>query len=204
MNSLFYLEKSGNGTKEINIKTKMMQHRVLFLDSDVDTESVTELYQAMLLLSLESPKPITLVINSHGGSINDGLCLVDIMKTLPCDVVTVCTGIAASMGAVLLAAGTKGKRYILPHSKSMIHEPLIRNGVGGSCSSVLATSQSLVKSKELINSLLADYCSKSIEEIDKATSFDNFLDAEETVDFGLADEIIDENKLYNILTGKGE
>ena len=204
MNDLYYLEKCAGGTKEINIKNKMMQHRVLFLDSKVDTESVTSLYQAMLLLSLESPKPITLIINSPGGSVSDGLCLIDIMKTLPCEVITVCTGLAASMGAVLLAAGTKGRRYILPHSKSMIHEPLISSGVGGSCSSILATSQSLVKTKEIINGLLADYCGKTVEEIDEATSFDNFLDAQETVAFGLADEIIDNTKLYTILTGKGE
>lgn len=201
MNDLYFLEKSSSGTKEINLKTKMMENRVLYLDDEVNSSTINELCQAMLLLSLESPKPITLVINSPGGSISDGLLLIDTMAAIPNDVITVATGLAASMGAVILAAGTK--RYTLRHSKTMIHEPLLRNGVAGSCSSIQATAESIAKTKKLINELLAGFCNKSIKAVEKATSFDNYLDAAESVKFGLCDEIIEDEKLYTILTGKG-
>ena len=204
MNNLFYLEKSSEGTKEINLKTKMMDNRVLFLDGEVNKESVMELCQAMLIMSTESPAPITLVINSPGGSISDGLALLETMRCLPCEVITVCFGMAASMGAVLLAAGARGKRYILRHSKTMIHETLISNGIGGSCSSIASTSQNLIKTKELINRLLADFCEKSIEEIDEATAYDNHLNTEESVEFGLCDRILENRELYTVLIGKGE
>ena len=204
MSNLYFLEKSAAGTKEINLKTKMMDNRVLFLDGEVNRESVMELCQAMLIMAMESTAPITLVINSPGGSVSDGLALLETMHSLPCEVVTVCYGIAASMGAVLLAAGTKGKRFILRHSKTMIHEPLISNGIGGSCSTIASTSQNLIKTKELINRLLADFCEKSIEEIDEATAYDNHLDTEESVEFGLCDRILENRELYTVLIGKGE
>ena len=134
-------------------------------------------------------KKLRLFINSPGGSVTAGLAMLDAMTAYPYELSVFCTGLAASMGAVLLAGGRVGHRYILPHSKVMIHEPLIAGGLGGSATSIQRTAESIIETKKVLNSLLAKFTGRTVEEIDKCTAFDNFFNAEEAIEFGLCDKI---------------
>jgi ATP-dependent Clp protease protease subunit len=133
---------------------------------------------------------INLYINSGGGEVNAGLMLYDVLQDIKTPINTYCIGMAASMAAVILAGGQKGRRFILPHSKTMIHEPLIAGGAGGSASSIKNIADSILETRSICNSILAKHTGKSIEEIDNATSFDNYMNAEESVAFGLCDSIV--------------
>ena len=139
----------------------------------------------------ESSEPIDIYLNSPGGSVNAGMVIYDVIQALegkvPINIY--CIGMAASMGAIILAGGHKGHRYILPHSKCMIHEPLISGGLGGSATSIKKTADSILETKAITNGVLAKHTGKTLEEIDKATAFDNYMNAEESVEFGLCDEI---------------
>ena len=147
----------------------------------------------MQLLSLQADgnAEIDIYINSPGGEVNAGLAIYDMIRVCPAPINMYCIGLAASMGALLFSAGEKGRRYILPHSKVMIHEPLIPRGVGGSASSIKSTADSILKTRELLNGILARNTRKTVEEIDKATDHDNFMTAEEAISFGLCDTITD-------------
>ena len=136
-------------------------------------------------------EPIDIYINSPGGSVNAGLVIYDIIQGLDGEIPIniYCIGMAASMGAVLLAGGQKGRRFILPHSKCMIHEPLIQKGIGGSATSIKETADSILETKAIICEILAKHTGKTTEEIDKDISFDNFMNAEKAVEYGICDEI---------------
>lgn len=203
MQNTYYIQKSANGTSQVTLSSKLFEHRVIFINEVIDAESVNNYIQQLLVLAMEdSKKPITLLINSPGGVIQDGLALVDVMDSIPCKIKTISVGLAASMGAIILAAGNE--RYITEKSQVMIHEPLISNGIGGSCSTILSTANSLLAKKEQINSLLQRYTGKSAEEVDKATNHDNYMSAEEALDFGIVDKILDETTLYNTILGGNE
>ena len=198
----YYLERSSHGTSSISLESVLMEKRLVFVDKPVDSESINEIIKQILILSsANKDEPITLILNTPGGSITDGLALVDVIKSCPCTIRGVSLGIAASMGAIILASCSKGYRYITEHSRVMLHEPLIQNSVGGSCSSIQATAEALLERKKLINKLLCEYTEKDAKTINKATSFDNYLGAEAAVSLGICDEVLSNDRLFEILKG---
>ena len=183
-------EESANGIREVSLRTKHFTNGRLFLTGEV-TENMANNFVSELLYLVEKGDPVDIYINSPGGSVNAGLVIYDVLQAC-CEKIEInlyCIGMAASMGAVILAGGKKGHRFILPHSKVMIHEPLIAGGMGGSASSIKKTADSILETKAITNGILAKHTGKSIEEIDEATSFDNFMNAKEAVEFGICDEI---------------
>lgn len=198
----YYLERTTNGTSSISLESVLMEQRLVFLDKPVDSESINEIIKQILVLSyVNKDEPITLIINCPGGNISDGLALVDVIKSCPCAIRGVSLGLAASMGAIILASCSKGFRYVTEHSRVMVHEPLIQSSVGGSCSQIQATAEALLERKKLINKLLCEYTGKDTKTINKATSFDNYLSAEAAVKLGLCDEVLSNEKLFDILKG---
>ena len=183
-------EKSYNTITTIPIDSKLFEKGHIFLEDEITSKSAEEIKKQIMYLLIHNDKPIYLHIDSPGGDITAGLMLYDIIQEYSERFYLVCTGRACSMAAVLLACGKKGHRFILENSEAMIHEPLIANSFSGNCSSIEATSKRLIEKKVLINKLLAKHTGKSINEIDKQTSFDNYLTAEETTGLGLADKII--------------
>ena len=198
----YYLERTSHGTSSISLESVLMEKRLVFVDKPVDSESINEIIKQILILSsANKDEPITLIINTPGGSITDGLALVDVIKSCPCTIRGVSLGIAASMGAIILASCSKGYRYITEHSRVMLHEPLIQSSVGGSCSSIQATAEALLERKKLINKLLCEYTEKDPKTINKATSFDNYLSAQAAVSLGICDEVLSNDRLFEILKG---
>lgn len=183
-------EETCSGVREIALRTKHFTHGKLFLLGEV-TETMANNFVSELLYLVEKGNPIDIYINSPGGSVNAGLVIYDVIQACleKIEINMYCIGMAASMGAVILAGGQKGHRFILPHSTIMIHEPLILGGVGGSATSIKRTSDSILETKQIINSILAKHTGKTIKAIDKATSYDNFMNAKEAVSFGICDEI---------------
>ena len=179
-------EESFNGMREITLKTKHFTKGKLFLTGEV-TEDMANNFVSELLYLVEKGQPVDIYINSPGGSVNAGLVIYDVIQA--CEGNMYCIGMAASMGAVILAGGQKGRRFILPHSKVMIHEPLISGGMGGSATSIKRTADSILETKAITNGILAKHTGKTVKEIDKATAFDNFMNAKEAVEFGICDEI---------------
>ena len=174
----------------VDIYTRLGVERILFLGSEVNDAVANSLVAQMLYLDSEdSSKPIYLYINSPGGSVTAGLAIYDTMQFVKSDVVTICVGLAASMGAFLLAAGTKGKRLALPHSRIMIHQPL-----GGTsqrqASDIEIEAREILRMKEMLNRSLSDMSGQSFEKIEKDTDRDYFLSAEEAKDYGLIDRVI--------------
>ena len=144
----------------------------------------------LLYLQDESDEPIYLYINSNGGEVDAGLYIYDVLQSLTVPVYTYCTGIAASMAALLLAGGQQGRRFILPHSKTMIHEPLLVGGVGGSATSIRNISDSILETRKIVNGILAKHTGKSLKEVNKATAYDNYMNAEKSVEFGICDKVV--------------
>lgn len=181
-------EESCNGTREIALMTKHFTNRKLFLTGEIDDKMANDFVSKILYLG-RSEEPVDIYINSPGGSVNAGLVIYDMLQACKFPVNLYCIGEAASMAAVILAGGQKGRRFILPHSKVMIHEPLIRGGMGGSATSIKKTAESILETKAITNGLLAKHTGKSLEEIDEATSYDNFMNSEEAIAFGIVDEV---------------
>ena len=175
--------ESHNGIREINIYTKNLSNRRIFLNGTIDNDLVNNIVAQLLYLQEEADSPIFLYINSPGGEVNAGLYLYDVLQSITIPVYTFCTGMAASMAAILLAGGQKGYRFILPHSTTMIHEPLLSGGVGGSATSIHNISNSILETKRIVNSILAKHTGHTLKEIDRATAFDNYMNAKKTVEF---------------------
>lgn len=185
------LEKSYNSATTIPIDSKLFEMGHIFIENEITSESADAIKkQIMYLVCKSADKPIYIHINSPGGDINAGLVLYDIIQDYADRIYLVCTGRACSMAAILLACGKTGHRFMLQNSEAMIHEPLISNQISGNCSSIKATSMRLVDIKEKMNEILANHTGKSLLEIDKATDFDNYMNAQEAVKFGLADKIV--------------
>lgn len=183
-------EERYGGIRESNLQTKHFTNRKLFLNGEVNDKMANQFVSEFLYLS-QSNEPIDIYINSPGGSVISGLVIYDIIQScedrIPINIY--CVGMAASMGAVILAGGQKGRRFILPHSKCMIHEPLMTGGGAGSATSIQKTAESIMETKAIINGILSKHTGKSIEEINEMTSFDNYMNAEDSVAFGLCDEV---------------
>lgn len=185
------LEKSYNSATTIPVDSKLLEMGHIFIEDEITSESADAIKkQIMYLVCKSADKPIYIHINSLGGDINAGLVLYDVIQDYADRIYLVCTGKACSMAAVLLACGKTGHRFMLQNSETMIHEPLISNQISGNCSSIKATSIRLVDIKEKMNKILANHTGKSLQEIDEATDFDNYMNAQEAVKFGLADRII--------------
>lgn len=186
------IEEGYNGTREVNLQTKHFSNRKIFLTGEV-TEQMANNFVSEFLYLAQSNEPIDIYLNSPGGSVVDGLVIYDLIQSaegkIPINIY--CAGTAYSMGAIILAGGQKGRRFILPHSKCMIHEPLIPNGARGSASSIKKTADSILETRDILNGILEKHTGKSRKEVNKATSYDNYMTAREAVDFGLCDEIRD-------------
>lgn len=183
--------ETSEGTRAIPVLTKHLTNRKIFITGEINADSSCEFISQLLLLTSQSNEPIDIYISSPGGSVDAGLAMYDAIQTFKDTVVInmYCIGMAASMGAVLFAGGQKGRRFILPHGKVMIHEPRIMDGLGGSTSSIKKTSDSMIKTRDTLSVILSEHTGKSKKEINKAISFDNYMNAEEAIKFGLCDEI---------------
>lgn len=193
-----YIHESASGERVVPLKSKLLSDRNLFVTEQITSELAVEFVQQLMYLS-KTDEPVNLYINSPGGEVTAGLLMYDAIQSFKNELNIICLGYAASMSAVLLAAGQKGRRYITPHGKVMIHEVLVSGGVGGSATSISKISESILETRDLINGILAQHTGKSLEEINKETSFDNFMNADKAIEFGLCDKIIDD--LFNM---KGE
>ncbi len=182
--------ESVNGIQEISLFTNAFTNRKLFLFGTIDEQMVYTFTAQMLYLMEDEQSPIDIYINSPGGEVNSGLAIYDLIQSCAAPINMYCIGMAASMGALILAGGQKGRRYILPHSQVMIHEPLIPGGVGGSASSIKSTADSILKTRELLNGIMAKHTGKSIKQMDRATDHDNYMSADQAVRFGLCDEVV--------------
>lgn len=185
----------------IDIYTRLSQERIIFLGQEVTDSLANSIVAAMLYLDSEDPsKPIYLYINSPGGSVTAGMAIYDTMQYIKSDVVTICVGLAASMGAFLLGAGTKGKRLALPHARIMIHQPL--GGTGRrQATDIEIEAREILRVKNQLNQMLAERTGKSIEQIEKDTDRDYFMSAQEAADYGLIDRVIEETPTAEAVAG---
>ena len=184
------IEQSGRGERAFDIYSRLLKERIIFLVGPVDDHTANLVVAQLLFLESENPdKDIYFYINSPGGSVTAGLSIYDTMKFIKPDVQTLCLG-QAGMGAFLLSVGTKGKRFALPNSRVMIHQPLISGGLGGQASDIEIHARELLKLKEKLNQILAEHTGKSLEQIERDTDRDNFMSAQEAADYGLIDKVI--------------
>lgn len=181
--------ESAHGTREVHLNTHHLMNRIIFLTGPIDKDSANSFLSQLLYLEQDTSQPVTIYINSPGGEVNAGLMIYDAIQGSKLDITMICAGSAASMAAILLAGGRKGKRFILEHSKVMIHEPLLADGVGGSATSIKKISDSINETRETVNVILAKHTGRTIEEIDEATSYDNYMNAQEAIDFGICDAV---------------
>ncbi|HEU4621626.1 MAG TPA: ATP-dependent Clp endopeptidase proteolytic subunit ClpP [Burkholderiaceae bacterium] len=183
------IEQSGRGERAYDIYSRLLRERVVFLVGPVNDMTANLIVAQMLFLESENPdKDISLYINSPGGSVYAGMAIYDTMQFIKPDVSTLCTGLAASMGAFLLAAGTKGKRFSLPNSRIMIHQPL--GGAQGQAADIEIQAREILYLRERINQILADATGKNVEQIAKDTDRDNFLSPQSAVEYGLIDKVL--------------
>ena len=187
------VEQTSRGERAYDIYSRLLKERVIFLVGPVDDHTANVIVAQMLFLESENPdKDINLYINSPGGSVSAGLAIYDTMQFIKPDVSTMCIGQAASMGAMLLAAGANGKRYCLPHSRVMIHQPL--GGYQGQATDIEIHTREILKIRSQLNDLLAYHSGQSVETIAADTERDNFMSPEEAREYGLIDELIDSRK----------
>ncbi len=183
--------KSANGITLVPLETRLLLERKIYLEGEIQEASAAAFQQQMQYLALEDPhKPVDLYLNSNGGQVSAGLRIYDILKGTGLELTVWCTGMAASMAAILLAGGPKGRRFILPHAQVMIHEPLISGGVSGSATSIQRTAESILETKRLAVELLAADTGRTLKQVEQAISFDNYMNAEEAVKFGLCDAVV--------------
>ncbi len=186
----YVLEKEGSEERAYDIYSRLLKDRIVFLRGQVDDDSANLFVAQLLHLDVENPKAdIHLYVNSPGGSVTAGMSIYDTMQYITCNVATYCIGQAASMGAMLLTAGTKGKRYCLPNSRVMIHQPL--GGFQGSTTEILIRTKEFLNIKKRMNELMAKHTGKSLEVIERETDRDHFLSAAEAVEFGLVDKVLE-------------
>ena len=187
------VEQTNRGERSYDIYSRLLKDRIIFLSDEVNDVTASLVVAQMLFLEGEDPdKDINLSINSPGGSITAGMAIYDTMQYIKCDVSTICIGMAASMGAFLLSAGAKGKRFALPNSEIMIHQPL--GGMQGQATDIKIHAERIIKMKETLNKILSERTGKSYEQICQDTERDNFMSALEAKEYGLVDEVIEKRK----------
>ena len=186
------IEQSGRGERAVDIYSRLLKERIEFLVGPVDDQSATLVVAQLLFLESENPdKDIFFYINSPGGSVSAGMSIYDTMNFIKPNVSTLCLGQAASMGAFLLSAGEKGKRFALPNSRIMIHQPLISGGLSGQASDIEIHAKELLKLKEKLNRLLAKHCGRDLADLERDTDRDNYMSAEEAKEYGLVDQVLE-------------
>ena len=192
----YVVEQTSKGERSYDIFSRLLKDRIIYLGEDVNPTTSSLIVAQMLFLESEDPdKEIYFYINSPGGSITDGMAIVDTMNYIKCPVETVCVGLAASMGAVLLTAGEKGKRFATPNSEIMIHQPLIGGGgLQGQATEIKIHADHLVRTREKLNKFLSERTGQTVEQIQKDTERDNYMTAEEALKYGLIDGIMDKRK----------
>lgn len=188
----YVVEQTTKGERSYDIFSRLLKDRIIYLGEDVNPTTSSLIVAQMLFLESEDPdKEIYFYINSPGGSITDGMAIVDTMNYIKCPVETVCVGLAASMGAVLLTAGEKGKRFAMPNSEIMIHQPLIGGGgLQGQATEIKIHADHLVRTREKLNKFLSERTGKPLDVIEKDTERDNYMTAEEALEYGLIDGIM--------------
>ena len=185
----YVIEQTSRGERSYDIYSRLLEDRIIFLGEEVTDVSASVIIAQLLFLEAEDPsKDIHLYINSPGGSVTAGMAIYDTMNYIKCDVSTICMGLAASMGAFLLAGGTKGKRLALPNSEIMIHQP--SGGARGQASDIKIVADNIIKTRKRLNEMLAANTGKPLEDIERDTERDNFMTAEEAKAYGLIDEIV--------------
>ena len=196
------IEQSGRGERAYDIYSRLLKERVIFLVGPVNDHTANLVVAQLLFLESENPdKDISLYINSPGGSVSAGMAIFDTMQFIKPDVSTLCTGLAASMGAFLLAAGAKDKRFSLPNSRIMIHQPL--GGAQGQAADIEIQAREILYLRERLNQILADKTGRSIDQISKDTDRDNFMSAEQAVDYGMIDKVLTHRALRIFMPDSG-
>ena len=191
----YVIEQTSKGERSYDIFSRLLKDRIIFLGEDVNPTSASLVIAQLLFLESEDPdKEIFLYINSPGGSITDGMGIVDTMNYIKCPVTTICVGLAASFGAVLLANGEKGKRFATPNSEILIHQPLIGGqggGISGQATEIKIHADHMIRTREKLNKLLSEKTGQPIEQIEKDTERDHYMSAQEALEYGLIDGIMD-------------
>ncbi|HEZ7986544.1 MAG TPA: ATP-dependent Clp endopeptidase proteolytic subunit ClpP [Ruminococcus sp.] len=187
----YVVEQTSRGERSYDIFSRLLNDRIIMLSDQVsDATASLVVAQLLYLESQDTEKDISLYINSPGGSITSGMAIYDTMQYIKCDVSTICIGMAASMGAFLLAAGAKGKRFALPNSEIMIHQPLISGGLSGQCTDIKIHSDHLVRVRQRMNEMLAENTGKPLEQVQADTERDNYMTAQEALEYGIIDKVI--------------
>ena len=183
------VEKTSGGERAYDIYSRLLKDRIVFVSGEIEDEMANAIVAQLLFLQAEdSKKEISMYINSPGGSVTAGLAILDTMRMVKCPVATYCVGQAASMGAILLSVGEKGKRHALPNARIMIHQPW--GGAQGKASDIEITAKEILRLKEILNGILADASGKTLEEVTKDTDRDHFMSATEAKDWGLIDKVL--------------
>jgi len=192
------IENTGHGERAYDIYSRLLKERIIFLGTPINDEVANNVMAQMIFLEYENPeKDITLYINSPGGYVSAGLAIYDTMQHIRPNVATICVGDSISMAAILLAAGTKGKRYALPHSRIMLHQP--SGAVTGQSTDIQVHAKELVRTREMLTKIIAEHSGRSIEEVREKTERDFFLTPEEALEFGVIDEIFKPHKVEPII-----
>ena len=188
----YVVEQTGQGERTYDIYSRLLKDRIIFIDEEINEHTASVVVAQLLFLEAQDPeKDINIYINSPGGMVTAGLAIYDTMQLVKPDVSTICVGLAASMGAFLLAAGAKGKRYALPNAEVMIHQPL--GGVQGQASDIKINADHMMRVKERLNKILAENTGQNLKTIEKDTDRDNYMTAEEAAGYGLVDKVIDKH-----------
>ncbi|MBQ0005237.1 MAG: ATP-dependent Clp endopeptidase proteolytic subunit ClpP [Clostridiales bacterium] len=185
----YVIEQTGQGERSYDIYSRLLLDRIIFIDDEIDDRTASLVVAQLLFLeSQDSERDINIYINSPGGSVTAGMAIYDTMNYVKPDICTICVGMAASMGAVLLTAGTKGKRYALPNAEIMIHQPL--GGAQGQASDIKIQADWILKTRTKLNGILAEATGQTLETIEKDTDRDNFMSADEALEYGLIDKVL--------------
>ena len=188
----YVIEQTNKGERSYDIFSRLLKDRIIFLGEEVSATSASLVVAQLLFLESEDPdKEIALYINSPGGSITDGMAIYDTINYIKCPVSTICVGMAASMGAVLLTSGTKGRRFATPNAEILIHQPLISGGLAGQTTEIKIHADHMVKTREKLNKILSERTGQPLEVINKDTERDNYMTAQEALNYGLIDGILD-------------
>ena len=189
----YVVDQTGNGERSYDIYSRLLEDRIVFISGEIDDASANTVVAQLIYLEAKNPeKDICVYINSPGGSVTAGMAIYDTMKYVKCDVSTICVGLAASMGAFLLAAGTKGKRFCLPNSEVMIHQPL--GGAKGQASDIEITARHIMRTKKKMIEMLSKNTGQPVKKVEKDVDRDYYMTAEEAVEYGLVDKVITREK----------
>ncbi len=189
------IEQTSRGERSYDIYSRLLKDRIILLGTPINSAVANNIIAQMLFLEADNPdKDIQLYINSPGGSVTDGLGIYDIMRFVKCDVATTCIGMAASMGSLLLCAGTKGKRFVLPNARVMIHQPLISGGLAGQASDIEIHARELIKTKEQLTKIYEVHTGQNYQTLEKAMDRDNFMSATQAQEFGIVDKVVEFRK----------